>query len=62
MMQPADKLLNADFLRRVEAVEQGAGRLFRVRTQVFIFFNFLSYLFFCRRAGHLFRVHTQVWV
>jgi hypothetical protein len=37
MMQPADRLLNADFLRRVEAVEQGAGRFFRVRTQVFIF-------------------------
>jgi hypothetical protein len=33
-MQPADKLLNADLLRRVEAVEKGAGRLFRVRTQV----------------------------
>ena len=42
-MQPADKLLNADFLRRVEAVEQGAGRFFRVRTQVFVLFFVVLY-------------------
>lgn len=33
-MAPADILLNADLLRRAKAVEDGAGRLFRVRTQV----------------------------
>ena len=33
-MAPADILLNADLLRRAKAVEGGAGRLFRVRTQV----------------------------
>ena len=33
-MEPAVLLLNAELLRRAKAVEDGAGRLFRVRTQV----------------------------
>ena len=33
-MEPADILLNADLSRRIDAVHAGAGRLFRVRTQV----------------------------
>jgi hypothetical protein len=52
-MQPADKLLNADLLRRVEAVSLGAGRCFRVRTQVLIcglFYVYVICFVFCRRA------------
>ena len=34
VLEPADRLLNAELQQRVKAVNDGAGRLFRVRSQV----------------------------